>query len=186
VWKCAKCRSSTGLPPPPSNGYGPYGILAVCRINLWPAVRVELGQEGWLKQTVAKVRGPIMAGDQGSRGGRQCSACSAHCKIGDEHETWTKKKRLSLCTVQTCERNCTVKSTRGTTWVGGCTVARQANRSNPVPLWVCVSPGRELLTSWLTHWTSETVWKCEKCRSSTASHLDTVVDYLQTSPVDRQ
>jgi hypothetical protein len=30
-------------------------------------VRMELGQEGWLKQPVAKVRGPIMAGDQGSR-----------------------------------------------------------------------------------------------------------------------
>jgi hypothetical protein len=40
-----------------SNGYGPYGILAVCRINLWPAVRMELGEEGWLKQLVAKVIG---------------------------------------------------------------------------------------------------------------------------------
>jgi hypothetical protein len=54
-WKCEKCRRSTGLPP--SNGYGTYGILAVCRINLWPAVRMELGEEGWLKQLVAKVIG---------------------------------------------------------------------------------------------------------------------------------
>ncbi len=46
-------------PPAPSNGYGPYGILAVSRINLWPAVRMELGQEGWLKQLVAKLRGPM-------------------------------------------------------------------------------------------------------------------------------
>jgi hypothetical protein len=45
-----------------------------CRINLWPAVRMELGQEGWLKQPVAKVRRPIMTGDQGSRrGGHHCS-----------------------------------------------------------------------------------------------------------------
>jgi hypothetical protein len=74
-WKCEKCRSSTGLPPlpPHSNRYGPYGILVVCRINLWPAVRMELGQEGWLKQPVAKIRGPIMAGDQGSRRGHHCS-----------------------------------------------------------------------------------------------------------------
>jgi hypothetical protein len=56
-----------------SNGYGPYGILAVCRINQWPAVRMELGQEGWLKQLVAKVRGPIVADDQGSRQGHHCS-----------------------------------------------------------------------------------------------------------------
>ncbi len=35
--------------PPPSNGYWPYGILVVCRINLWPSARMELGQEGWLK-----------------------------------------------------------------------------------------------------------------------------------------
>ncbi len=34
---------------------------------------MELGQEGWLKQLVAKVRGPIMAGDQGSHWGHQCS-----------------------------------------------------------------------------------------------------------------
>jgi hypothetical protein len=47
-------------PPPPSNGYVPYRILAVCRINLWPAVRMELGQEGRLKQPVAKVRGSTM------------------------------------------------------------------------------------------------------------------------------
>ncbi len=33
----------------------PYGILAVCRHNLWPAVRMELGQEGWRKQLVAKL-----------------------------------------------------------------------------------------------------------------------------------
>jgi hypothetical protein len=46
---------STGLPPPRSYGYGPYGILAACCINQWPAVRWELGQEGWLKQPVAKV-----------------------------------------------------------------------------------------------------------------------------------
>jgi hypothetical protein len=55
------------------NGYGPYGILAVCRINLWPAGRIELGKQGWLKQPVAKVRGPILAGDQGSRRGHHCS-----------------------------------------------------------------------------------------------------------------
>jgi hypothetical protein len=65
-------ESSAG-PHPPSNGYGHYGILVVCRINLWPAVRMELGQEGWLKQLVAKVRWPIMAGDQGSRRGHHCS-----------------------------------------------------------------------------------------------------------------
>ncbi len=57
----------------PSNGYGPYGILAVCRINLWPAVRMELGQERWLKQPVAKVRGFIMDGDRGSCRGHHCS-----------------------------------------------------------------------------------------------------------------
>jgi hypothetical protein len=57
----------------PSNGYGLYGILAVSRINMWPAVRMELGQEGWLKQLVAKVRGPIVAGDQGSHRGHHCS-----------------------------------------------------------------------------------------------------------------
>jgi hypothetical protein len=45
--------------------------LSVCPINLWPAVRIELGQEGWLKQPVTKVRGPIMAGDQGLRRGHQ-------------------------------------------------------------------------------------------------------------------
>ncbi len=42
-------------PPPPSNRYGPYRILEVCRHNLLSAVRMELGQEGWLKQPVAKV-----------------------------------------------------------------------------------------------------------------------------------
>ncbi len=45
-WKCEKCRSSTGLP---SNRYRPYGILAVCHHNLWPAVRTELGQEEWIR-----------------------------------------------------------------------------------------------------------------------------------------
>jgi hypothetical protein len=64
---------------PSSNGYGPYGILAVCHINLWPAVRMELGQEGWLKQLVAKVRGPIMAGDQGSHWGHHCSKTALTC-----------------------------------------------------------------------------------------------------------
>jgi hypothetical protein len=49
-------------PPPASNGYGPYGILAVCCSYLWPTVRMELGQE-------AKVRRPIMAGDSSWRGG---------------------------------------------------------------------------------------------------------------------
>jgi hypothetical protein len=34
---------------------------------------MELGQEGWLKQPVAKARGPIMASDQESRQGHQCS-----------------------------------------------------------------------------------------------------------------
>ncbi len=33
---------------------------------------MELGQEGWLKQTVDKVIGPIMAGDQRSRWGPFC------------------------------------------------------------------------------------------------------------------
>jgi hypothetical protein len=33
---------------------------------------MELGQEGWLKQPEAKVRGPIMACDQGSRWGHHC------------------------------------------------------------------------------------------------------------------
>jgi hypothetical protein len=60
-------------PPSPSKGSEPYGILAVCRINLWPAVRMELGQEGWLQQPVDKVRGPIVAGDQGSRRDHQCT-----------------------------------------------------------------------------------------------------------------
>jgi hypothetical protein len=58
--------------PPPCYRYGPYGILAVCHINLWPVVRMELGQEGWLKQPVSKVRGPIVAGDQRSRRGHHC------------------------------------------------------------------------------------------------------------------
>jgi hypothetical protein len=73
-WDCVvvwECRSSTGLPP--SKGSGPYGILVVCRINLWPGVRMEPGQEGWLKQLVAKVRGPIVAGEQKSCQGHQCS-----------------------------------------------------------------------------------------------------------------
>ncbi len=73
-WDCAvewECRSSTGLHSPPVKALGL--ILAVCRINLCPAVRMELGQEGWLKQLVAKDRGPIMSGDQGSRQGHQCS-----------------------------------------------------------------------------------------------------------------
>jgi hypothetical protein len=47
--KCEKCRSSTRPPPPPRKGYGPYRILAVCFHNLWPAVRIELGQEEWLR-----------------------------------------------------------------------------------------------------------------------------------------
>jgi hypothetical protein len=37
---------------------------------------MELGQEGWLKQLVAKVREPIVADDQGSRQGYQCSETS--------------------------------------------------------------------------------------------------------------
>ncbi len=37
---------------------------------------MELGQEGWLNQPVAKVRGPIMACDQGSHQGHQCSETS--------------------------------------------------------------------------------------------------------------
>ncbi len=36
-------------PPPPSKGYGPFWSLALCRYNLWPALRMELGQEGWLR-----------------------------------------------------------------------------------------------------------------------------------------
>jgi hypothetical protein len=73
-WKCEKRRElPRAPPPPPSNGYGPYWILTVCRINLWPAVRMELGQEGWLNQPVAKIRGPIMAGDQGSHRGHHYS-----------------------------------------------------------------------------------------------------------------
>ncbi len=74
------CESvgNTGAPQgsPFSNGYGPYGILTVCRINLWAAVIMELGQEEWLKQPVAQVTGLVMAGDQGSRWGHQCSATS--------------------------------------------------------------------------------------------------------------
>ncbi len=73
-WKWEKCRSSTGLPTPPSNGYVPFRILAVCRHNLWPAVRTELGQEEWLRLPWNhKQRGPIVAGDQGSRRGHHCS-----------------------------------------------------------------------------------------------------------------
>jgi hypothetical protein len=41
--------------PPSINGYEPYGILAVCCHNLWPVLKMELGQEGWLKHPVAKV-----------------------------------------------------------------------------------------------------------------------------------
>ncbi len=70
VWEMQELHSPPPSPPP-NNGYGPYGILAVCRINLWPAVR--LGQEGWLKQPVAKVRGPIVDNDLGSRRGHHCS-----------------------------------------------------------------------------------------------------------------
>ncbi len=44
----------------------PYGILAVYHTELWAGVGMELGQEGGLKQPVAKVRGPIVANDQGS------------------------------------------------------------------------------------------------------------------------
>jgi hypothetical protein len=47
-------------------------ILAVCRINLRPAVRMELRQVGWLKQPVAKVRGPIVAGDRESSRSHHC------------------------------------------------------------------------------------------------------------------
>jgi hypothetical protein len=61
---------ATGFPPP-SKASGPNWILAVCGINLCPAV-MELGQEGWLKQPVAKVRRPIVAGDHGSCQGHQC------------------------------------------------------------------------------------------------------------------
>jgi hypothetical protein len=46
-------------PLPLSNGYGPCGILAVCHINLWSAVRTELGQKDWVKQLVAMARGPM-------------------------------------------------------------------------------------------------------------------------------
>jgi hypothetical protein len=60
-------------PFPLSNGYGPCGILAVCHINLWSAVRTELGQKDWVKQLVAKARGPIVASDQGSGRGHHCS-----------------------------------------------------------------------------------------------------------------
>jgi hypothetical protein len=66
-------EASQDSPPPPSNSYTPYRIQAVCRNNLWTPLRIELGQEGWLKQPVAKVRGPILACDQGSRRGHQCS-----------------------------------------------------------------------------------------------------------------
>ncbi len=41
--------------PPCSNVYGPYGMIVVCRYDLWPAVKMELRQEGRLKQLVAKV-----------------------------------------------------------------------------------------------------------------------------------
>jgi hypothetical protein len=69
-------------PPFPTNVYWPYEILAVCRNNLWPVVRMELGQEGRLKQPVAKAitnreqRGPIVAGGHGSRQGHQCNETS--------------------------------------------------------------------------------------------------------------
>jgi hypothetical protein len=59
--------------PPPSKSSGPYEILAIGRINLRPVVRMELGQERWLKQAVVKVRGPIVASDQGSCQGHHCS-----------------------------------------------------------------------------------------------------------------
>ncbi len=76
VWEMLRLHRASPPPPSPSNGSGPYGILVVFCINLWPAMRMELGQEGWLKQPVAEVRGPIMAGDQGSRQGHQCSETS--------------------------------------------------------------------------------------------------------------
>ncbi len=73
-WKCELCMSCLGPQLPPSNGYGPYRILAVCRIYLWPAVRTELGQEEWLRSPVNREqRGLIVAGDQGSRRGYDCS-----------------------------------------------------------------------------------------------------------------
>jgi hypothetical protein len=50
-----RIQGSIRPPPPPSNRYGPYGILVVCRHNLWPTVRMELGQDGWLKQPAAKI-----------------------------------------------------------------------------------------------------------------------------------
>jgi hypothetical protein len=59
-----------------SKGSWPYGILVVCRINLWPAVRMELGQYGWLKQPGAKVGELIVAGDQGLRRGHQSTETS--------------------------------------------------------------------------------------------------------------
>ncbi len=73
LWKCEKCRSSTGLSPA-SYGYGPSRILAVCRHNLWPAVRMELGQEEWLRLPQNREqREPIVASDQGSCQGHHCS-----------------------------------------------------------------------------------------------------------------
>ncbi len=51
-----------------------------CMAIVWERLqRLELGQEGWLKQPVANVianheqRRPIMAGDQGSHQGHQYS-----------------------------------------------------------------------------------------------------------------
>ncbi len=41
--------------PPCSNVYGPYRMIVVCCYDLWPAVKMELGQKGWLKKPVAKV-----------------------------------------------------------------------------------------------------------------------------------
>jgi hypothetical protein len=71
-------RFNSGAPQGslPSKGSGPYEILVVCCINLWPAVRMELGQEGWPKQPVVKVTGTIVASDQGSIWGHQCSETS--------------------------------------------------------------------------------------------------------------
>jgi hypothetical protein len=62
--------------PTLSKGSWPSGILVVCRINLWPAVQMELEQNGWLKQPGAKVREPIVEGDQGLRKGHQCTETS--------------------------------------------------------------------------------------------------------------
>jgi hypothetical protein len=94
--KCEKCWYSTG-PPHPRNGYGPFGILAVCYINLWPVVRMELGQEGWLKQLVAKVRGPIVASDQGSRQGHHCSETALTGKPSSK--VWVEPRGANRCSL---------------------------------------------------------------------------------------